>query len=187
MNNPYFDPTLQDAYPDVSWHPKQLSNTPDWSSAGIGALGLGLNAYGMSRQGLNLNQGIAPSQYDQNFAPSYTAGAAQNEAVSSRPQGTTVGETLGGITQGLAIGSEFGPAGAAAGAFIGGVSSIIGGESRAARQRKEREAALRRVLGAQKQYNTQDVAFRNQQNQRQEYLRRINPYNREYAVNQTHF
>lgn len=187
MNNPYFDSTLQDAYPNVSWHSKQTPNSTDWGGAAAGALGLGLNAYGMSQQGLHLNQGIAQSQYDLNSAPSYTAGNAQNEASNAHIQGLTGGEVLGGAAQGAAIGTAIPVIGTAVGAVIGGGVAAIGGALRGNRQQREQAAALRRVMAAQQQYNTQDVAFRSQQNQRQDYLRRINPYNREYAVNQTRF
>lgn len=189
MSNPYFDPTIQDQYYDTgSSLPKKPGPNVDWTGAATGIAGLGLNAYAMANQGRRLNQGIAPSQYDLNSAPSYTGGNAQYEASTAKSQGATGGEVLGGTSQGAAAGTAILPGiGTAVGAVVGAASSLIGGAARADRQRKEREAALRRVAGAQLQYNAQDVAFRNQQNQMQGYFRRVNPYNREYAVNQTRF
>lgn len=197
MSNPYFDPTIQDQYYDTGGTmPKKPGPNIDWSGVASGIAGLGLNAYAMANQGnRRLNQGIAPSQYDLNSAPAYTAGNAQYEASTAKSQGATGGEIASATGQGAATGASIGSVipgigtavGAAVGGVVGAASSLIGGGARAARQRKEREAALRRVAGAQQQYNAQDVAFRNQQNQMQEYYRRMNPYNREYAVNQTHF
>lgn len=176
MNNPYYDSTLQN-------DPKT-----NWGSVAGGVIGLGLNAYRTANQGLYLNQQIAPSQYDLNSAPSYTAGAANSEAVNSKIQNATAGEVLGGAGTGAAIGTQILPGiGTAAGAVIGGIVSAVGGDARGTRQQHERQAALRRVIGAQQSYNTQNINFRNLQNQREDYLRRINPYNRDYAVNQTRF
>jgi|SRR5882672_6253527 len=209
MNNPYYDSSIAPA-------PRQLAtpglsgidassiygrNSPgygmersnpatgaDYAGAAVGALGLGLQTYGMTQQRLGLrNSQIAPSQYDLNSAPSYTAGAAQSQAINSKPHGINGGEVLGGAAQGAAIGSMVPVIGTAVGAVAGAGIAAVGGLIRGGKQRREREAALQRVLGSQQQYNAQNVAFRNQQNQQQEYLRRINPYNREYAVNQTRF
>ncbi len=155
----------------------------NWGSAPqiAGAAGSILNAYNTANQKLNLgNQQIAPSQIDQNSAPTYTAGGAYNEAHDAEVNKLGAGEVAAGTAQGFASG---GPIGAA----VGFVSSIVGGMSREEAQRKAKRDALRRAMAAQQQYNQQDVTFRGQQNQQRDYLRRINPYNREYVVNQTRF
>lgn len=200
MVNPFFDPSLLAskikpldanalrAYGQKNFMPQQAGKGfGQGASLAQGAMGVIGNYMNMANQSLNLNSQIAPSQYDPNSAPTYTAGQAQAEASAAMPQGANGGEILGGALQGASAGSAFGAPGAVVGGVVGALSSVFGGESRAEKQRKEKEAALQRVMAAQQMYNTQDVSFRNQQNQREDYLQRINPYNREYNVYKTRF
>lgn len=156
-------------------------SAPNYLGAAVGALGVGLNAYGMSQQGFQFS-GLPNSQQDSNSAPAYTAGQLQNEAYSSRPKGAQTNEILGGAAQGAVAGSALGPVGAVAGGLIGGVASIFGGAARKGHEAQQKREALARVDTAQSNFNQSDLAYRNQQNQLYDYYNRNNTAGREYNV-----
>lgn len=182
LANPYFKPIA-----NAGGQPKTESNFGAGWDVANGVLGLAGNYMNMANQSLNLNTNIAPSQYDQNSAPTYTAGQAQIEASNATPQRASGGELLGGALQGAGAGAALGPAGMVVGGVVGALSSAFGGESREEKQRREKQIALQKVMASQQLYNSQDVSFRNQQNQREDYLQRMNPRGREYNVYKTRF
>ena len=188
--NPFFDGVTPIKMPQGGPNPNlRAANVPNppapqtpgfggYLQAGSAVLQLGLDAYGMANQGLNLDTQI-DSQVDPYGRPTYNAGGLQSQASSAKPQGATFGEvgsgTLKGASAGLTIG---GPVGAAIGAGVGGISAGIGGTIRRNRQRREKNKALAKVSAAQKEYNAADVSYRNQNNLMEDYQQMSNPNRR---------
>lgn len=147
----------------------------------FGAIDLGINAYAMGKQSLNL------PKFDNFYNPGqpvYNIGSQYNQAYLSKPQGTTFGEALGSTAKGASFGAAFGPVGMGVGAVLGLGSSLIGGRARKRRQTNERNNALNQATQAQQNFNEQSSAYRSQQNQLEDYNQRLN--GREYNVYSTH-
>jgi hypothetical protein len=194
MTNPYFNnvtPLRRPATKDFQYNPnismpknlgfpqQQAPEEPqgqgfDYMGLANGVMGLAGNYSNMANHSLGLNAQIAPVRTDSFSAPTYTAGQAYSQASNARPQGATGQEIMSGIGQGASAGAAFGPIGAGIGAVVGGVTSIFGGSRRKRKQKREKERALARASAAQKEFNTADVSFRQQQNQKEDYLERTN-------------
>jgi hypothetical protein len=183
MPNPLFPKWGSKDVKSVGWGNSEdewsgTSNpTFDWGKATqafTGGVGMVTNAMGMGQQGFGFNTNLTPSQSDPYSAPTYTGGTLAFQIAGARPQGATFGEALNSTAQGAMAGSTFGPVGTAVGAAVGLGSSLIGGRARKRRQKRELEQAQRVLRSNQNQYNQAEVGYRNQMNQREDYLERTN-------------
>lgn len=158
-----------------------LSNVePGNLASGIsGAAGLITNTINMSNESLGLDKSAPAMQYSPTGEPVYNTGAYYNEISRTKPQGTTAGEAIGGLTQGAMAGAAVGgPVGAAIGGAVGLVGSFIGGHRRKEKQKEERRRAMRSAKAAQLSYNDASVAFDQSQASMQDYYRRLDDSSR---------
>lgn len=186
-SNPYslsnFRGNLKSNWGDMSGADKAAAGV----GAGLGALDLGMQAYGMSKQGLNLGQ--APvEQLDEYGKPAYNLGNFQNAAASAKPQGATGAEVGGMAIKGASMGANpalvaaTGGLSIAAGAIIGAGASLIGGGARKRRQRREQDQALSTAAFGQQQYNQGTQQYEQDQIAQQQYRRRRDLTNRMYNL-----
>lgn len=165
-------------------HPQQKSNI---SAAGVangvmGAASLAADTIGMANEKLNLNTNIAPVQNDPSQAPIYTGGQNFIDAANARPRGASGGEILKSAGAGAAAGVGFGGIGAIVGAVVGAGAALIGGGARKRRQRREKQRAFNAALGAQRTFNTADLAYRQIQATMEDYYDNQNDNSRQYNV-----
>jgi len=144
-----------------------------------GAIGLGAQAYGMSRQGLNLPQYDMTQQYSPTGQPSYN-GEIENTATNARVQrGATGGEIGGAVATGALTGASVGgPWGAVVGGAVGAGTAIVGGAARGNRQQRDKNRAEASASGYQSAYNSASKNFEQNQNAQIDYQRRTNNYKR---------
>lgn len=141
-------------------------------------IGLGADLFGTASEKLNIGTPM-PQYFQEGVDPSYQAGDYFNRAYSARPQGATGGEIVGASLKGAKIGAQFGGGvGAAIGAGVGALGSIGAGEIRRARQRREKDKALKLAGAEQQKFNTAQEEYDKQQMAQAEYTRRANPYRR---------
>lgn len=152
--------------------------TPDYLSAATGALQLGSNIYGIASRKFDIGNPAAPV-YQEGMDPSYQSGEYFNKAYSLTPKGASAGDILSSTAQGAMTGAK---AGGVPGAIIGGavglIGSIGGGEIARARQRRQKQKALKSATAQQQQFNTMQEQYDQSQAAREEYTRRADPYRR---------
>lgn len=162
-------------------HEQQDVGTDGFNYGGAiaGAASLGLNAYGMSRQGLNLPQYDTSLQYSSTGQPSYS-GEIENTATGARVQrGATGGEIGAGAASGALAGTSVLPGwGTAIGAVVGAGAAIAGGAARGNRQQREKNRAFASAESYQSAYNTASKNFDQTQGAQIDYQRRTNNYRR---------
>ena len=146
--------------------------------AASGAAQIGLNAYGMSRQGLNLPRYDNSLQYSPNGRPSYS-GDSYITASNARAQKNSWGEVGSAAASGAAAGTAVLPGwGTAIGAVVATGAELIGSHARHVKQQHEKDRAMASAQSYQRLYNTATQGFQENQNAQTDYSRRVNQYNR---------
>lgn len=135
----------------------------DYLQAGAGAMNLYNMYQNMQQEAEAINTQAPTEQKDAYGRPTYNVGKFASETWGISPQGASAGEVGSGLLSGASAGAAFGPIGAIGGAIVGGLTSLFGGEDRAETQRRKRREAEASLRRAQQQYNTDMMAFQNNQ------------------------
>lgn len=185
LNSPtggYQSPQPEDGFAGITEGEKSKVDVGGIAQAGIGAVNLGIQSFGMANQSLGLNKSGQGYQVSAAGQPVYTGGGYANDVASARPQGASVGETLGMASQGAAAGSSFGLPGAIIGGAVGAITGLIGGGARRRAQEREKRRAIGIVRKQQGQFNEASQAFDQEQASMTDYRRRRDMTNRLYNL-----
>lgn len=147
--NPYdsFNPEMQ---PKESWLNKNIGGLSSTALAGVNMVSDFVN---MGNEAKGLQTKAPQLQTDAFGQPVYNLGNFNSYVKNIKPQGATGGEVISGISKGTAAGAAFGPIGAAGGALVGAIGSLLGGRRRKRIMEEKKQKALRSFRSAQTNYN----------------------------------